>query len=169
MEIRKLLSNIDEVASIWAGIRLKDIKFEYIKFTHNKYDNIFAELLIAKADQFKSLSEAFLILYKKHIVDGEEWDDNEDITKDEWKNSLENFVIPTYFRLKYDRDMSENDFWKRFLEDMDFLGVDKNWVDNFTKRNRHLKTYIMDEYSICKNIFGASEDVYFIYDFFAGD
>jgi hypothetical protein len=170
MEITKLVKDVDILADLWKKTILSEIEFIKLLFTCEYSRYITGELIYVSKMQFDSDEDAFVALIKKIVFDSEIWNDsNADLTVEEWKNSLEKFIIPNYIRIKDFRQISDNEFWDRFIFDMKGFGKSKDFIDCFKDINKDLKVYVLEEYSPSVQIFGISEKVYFIYDFFAGD
>lgn len=170
MDITKLVKDVDRLADLWKKTILSEIDFIKLVFTCEYSRYITGELIYVSKMQFISDEHAFVALFKKIVFDSELWNDNNsDLTVEEWKNSLEKFIIPNYIKLNDFRCLSANEFWDRFTFDMKEFGKGKDFVDYFKGFNKELKVHVVGEYSPSIEIFGVSEEIYFMYDYFAGD
>lgn len=170
MDIVGLVQNVDRLAGLWKTIALSEFEFFKLIFTCEYSKYVTGELVYVNRKQFVSDEQAFVALFKQNVFESELWNDNNaNLTVNEWKNSLENFIISDYMNLKNFRNMSVDEFWDRFIIDMKAFGKNKEFVDYFKGLNKELKVYALYEYSPSVTVFGISEEIYFIYDFFAGD
>lgn len=169
--LRMVIDEVNFMAEVFARVDLTTYNLHSIclppKVKEYKEGRPYAYLGLSATSQFKSIEEAFSILFKKYLYHCEEWkDDNgKDITKEEWVKSLKETWIPSYFKRNYFIDLSMDKFLPRFKEEILSLGIDASFYCQYIEKIMDISIVELDRSTIdlSYDVFAFNQDVCFYY------
>lgn len=167
MEIFDLLNHENKIYELWNQSDLNQLSFKILEYQIR--ESLSVNIIYTDKNQFLSEEHAFIALFKKIIFKNEEWDETENQAPIETWKRLVRFIKDSYMNNLSENEISEDDFWKRFNMDVLECGGSSIDVENFKSMNSNCRFHILHECGINLEAFGISNDICFIYDFFAVD